>query len=615
MASIESHPGVYVYEVKQTAQPIVGASTSTAAFIGWVRDDALKYTPVFDRKILRKVKLAATAPSGGTGTLWLKYPLSKAPAALSEPYAVLGFINKLQIQIGPYIIPQFEIRGRTFGPYTLGGYDFPVNPHARVLTAAEPSIPLLDETLDGWRVILTLVSKLVNETDPQGSFLMVGLQITVEKAAPQSSPDPAPAPADLSSIREEIQAWIAAHPQAAAALKALIEKALGVVEHTVEAILAFLLDGISITVVGPAAGVDVFYYQDHPDAPPLPRVDEVVLCTSYDDYCRRFTGNDSSGLPLTGLFELSNAVYGFFDNGGSICYVIRTATPDGVQQALATLDPYDDISLVAAPMPNELGRGSPEKNRSMRSQIRQWLWESCQGLGNRFAILDGEQHPKELTPAGIYPNPDGNDAGANSNFAAIYYPWIRVGTDAIAVPPCGHIAGIYARTDATRGVFKAPANVAVLGAVGLTDEVSRDRQNLLNPAGINCIRRLNGSNLVWGARTVGGDANGTYKYISSRRMMIYIEQSIRESTRWAVFEPNSPPLWAQLTRSVSDFLYNTWRDGGLFGRTQEEAYFVRCDASTNPASQRELGQVHALVGVALIQPAEFVIFDLYQFAA
>jgi phage tail sheath protein FI len=640
-----SHPGVYVNEVPQTAQPIVGVSTSTAAFIGWVPETDIKYTPVLDRKVLRHARFTATLPPPDgsqtwTGTLSLQYALSKTPAVtapsggLNDIYWIIGFLNKLQIQFGPYITPQFETAQKTYGPYTIGSHEITFTPaqfygpykfgpyylnstelYHGALKSSDFPITLLDKTYRGWNVKIELLASLANVETPPSSSLSVGLQVSVtppasedtaQDAAPASNAPPSDAAAKpaLPPIVGEIKQWIADHPQISAFIEKLIDKAVS----TAEAVLKSLLEGIKINVVGPIAGIDVLYYQDKPPQL-LPPPNEVILCTSYDDYRSRFYGTD---IPKSGLFELSNAVYGFFDNGGSVCYVVRVANPGAVPDALTALEPFDDVSIVAAPMPSDLGQPN---NQQMRSQIRQWLTEYCQRMGNRFAILDGEQDPSNPTRKDIYPNIDGTDHGPDSEYAAIYYPWILVGSQAVAVPPSGHIAGIYARTDFTRGVFKAPANVSVLGAVGLTADISKNQQDGLNPSGINCIRRLNGTNTVWGARTVGGDANGNYKYISSRRTMIYIEQSIREGTHWAVFEPNSAPLWAKLTRSISDFLYGLWRQGGLFGTTPQEAYFVRCDASTNPASARELGQVHALVGVALIQPAEFVVFDLYQFTA
>ena len=186
------------------------------------------------------------------------------------------------------------------------------------------------------------------------------------------------------------------------------------------------------------------------------------------------------------------------------------------------------------------------------------------------------------------------------DLAALYYPWINVfdpGTQltgtmsdgSLAVPPSGHIAGIYARVDTERGVFKAPANEVVRGALGVTHALSRADQDGLNPKGVNAIRVLNGNILVWGARTVGGDANGDLKYISVRRTLLFLRESIEQGTQWAVFEPNTPALWAKISRNVTAFLTTVWRSGALFGNTPQEAFFVKCDAENQSAGPAQPG--------------------------
>ena len=161
-------------------------------------------------------------------------------------------------------------------------------------------------------------------------------------------------------------------------------------------------------------------------------------------------------------------------------------------------------------------------------------------------------------------------------------------------------------------MYKAPANEIVLGALGLSYPVSKNQQDGLNPQGINCIRELNGNIRVWGARTIGGDANGEWRYISVRRTMLYLRESIDEGMQWAVFEPNDLNLWAKITRNVSAFLTTQWQLGMLFGATAQEAFYVKCDAETNPPALREIGQVVTEIGVAIVRPAEFVIFRISQ---
>ena len=162
------------------------------------------------------------------------------------------------------------------------------------------------------------------------------------------------------------------------------------------------------------------------------------------------------------------------------------------------------------------------------------------------------------------------------------------------------------------GCIKAPANEVVLGALGLKYNISKAQQDGLNPQGVNCIRDLNGNIRVWGARTIGGDANGEWRYVNVRRSMLFLRESIDEGLQWAVFEPNDMSLWAKITRNVSAFLTTQWHLGMLFGSTAQEAFYVKCDAETNPPELREIGQVVTEIGVAIVRPAEFVIFRISQ---
>lgn len=297
---------------------------------------------------------------------------------------------------------------------------------------------------------------------------------------------------------------------------------------------------------------------------------------------------------------LAHAVYGFFNNGGTRCWVTRltTAETTAVRDALAAFEAIDEIALVVVP-------GATD------AAIQNEVVTHCKKMGERFAILDGKQNPANFTPDDI------TDTGI-SDHAALYFPYIEVfdpfdGASRY-VPPSGHVAGIYARIDTERGVHKAPANAVVRGALGVEHRLSRADQEGLNPDGINLIRDLNGNLVVWGARTLGGDANGEWKYINVRRLFLFLRESIDEGTQWAVFEPNDTALWAKITRNITAFLTNVWRSGALFGTTPAEAFFVRCDATTNPPEVRDLGQVVTEIGVAAVRPAEFVIFRLSQWA-
>lgn len=205
-----------------------------------------------------------------------------------------------------------------------------------------------------------------------------------------------------------------------------------------------------------------------------------------------------------------------------------------------------------------------------------------------------------------------------SMFAALYYPWMKVpnprnGGRPILVPPCGHMMGVWGRTDETRGVYKAPANEVPRGVIGLGYDTNFREQELLNPLGINCIRNFPNRGIrIWGARTLVEPDKTEWRYISVRRLVSYIEKSIELGTQWAVFEPNDEDLWARVRRTVSNFLERIWREGALFGATPDQAFFVKCDAENNPPETMILGRLYIDVGVCPVRPAEFVIFRISQ---
>ena len=235
----------------------------------------------------------------------------------------------------------------------------------------------------------------------------------------------------------------------------------------------------------------------------------------------------------------------------------------------------------------------------------------CELMGDRMAILDpppglNAQQIKEWRV---------EQAGYDSKYAALYWPRIKVLDPAsgsnIFVPPSGHIAGMWARTDAERGVHKAPANDVIRGAIELEINITKGENDLLNPEGVNCIRAFPGRGIrVWGARTLSSDP--AWKYINVRRLFNYLEKSIQVNTDWIVFEPNDRDLWAKIRRTIAGFLVMEWRKGALFGSSPDEAFFVKCDDETNPAEAIDLGQVTCQIGVAPVKPAEFVIFQLQQ---
>jgi Bacteriophage tail sheath protein len=232
--------------------------------------------------------------------------------------------------------------------------------------------------------------------------------------------------------------------------------------------------------------------------------------------------------------------------------------------------------------------------------------------GDRMAILDA---PPNLLPQDVL-DWRMNTAGYDSKMAALYYPWIEVMNPLtkrpMMIPPSGHVAGVWCRVDGTRGVHKAPANEVILGANGLGFQITQAEQGSLNKVGINCVRAFSGRGIrIWGARTLSSDPE--WRYINVRRLFNYVSESIMEGTQWSVFEPNDKMLWMRLRASVTSFLKLVYRSGALFGATEAEAFYVKCDAETNPPEVVEAGQVICEIGIAPVKPAEFVIFRLSQF--
>ncbi|MCU1693858.1 MAG: phage tail protein [Frankiales bacterium] len=276
------------------------------------------------------------------------------------------------------------------------------------------------------------------------------------------------------------------------------------------------------------------------------------------------------------------------------------------------LEAIDEVTMVSVPdLMSAYEQGAIDLEQVKAVQLA--MIAHCELMGDRMAILD--------TPPGLGPQQVKQwrveDAGYDSKYAALYWPWVKVldpvsGT-AQFVPPSGHMAGVWARNDETRGVHKAPANEIVRGAISLQTALTKAEHDLLNPSGINCIRTFPGRGVrVWGARTLSSDP--AWRYLNVRRLFNYLEESILQGTQWVVFEPNDPALWARIRRTISAFLVNEWRKGALFGLNPDEAYYVKCDSETNPAEGIDAGQVLCQIGVAPVKPAEFVIFQLSQFS-
>jgi phage tail sheath protein FI len=249
------------------------------------------------------------------------------------------------------------------------------------------------------------------------------------------------------------------------------------------------------------------------------------------------------------------------------------------------------------------------------------LWGEASALCNEeraFLIMDPEPSWVDTQTASTGVN--ALRIGLTKDHSAVYFPRVKIvenGREYI-IGPAGAMAGLYARTDANRGVWKAPAGTEVRLRVQELDEVLTDRENgVLNPLGVNCLRNFPVfGNVSWGARTLdGADQIGSeWKYIPVRRLALFLEESLFRGTQWVVFEPNDEPLWSQIRLNVGAFMQRLFRQGAFQGRTPREAYLVKCDAETTTQADIDLGIVNIVVGFAPLKPAEFVIIRIQQLA-
>ena len=278
----------------------------------------------------------------------------------------------------------------------------------------------------------------------------------------------------------------------------------------------------------------------------------------------------------------------------------------GLKSGLRAFEDIEDISILAAPGSSRDLTVIGGANNA--DAISRQLIAHCERMRYRVAVLDSVDG-QTLGDVRVM------RSGIDTTRAALYYPWVRIFDPItereILQPPSGFVAGIYARTDIERGVHKAPANETVRLALGFEFLLNTAQQEALNPLGINCLRYFEGRGFrVWGARTASSDPE--WKYLNVRRYFAFLERSIEKGTQWAVFEPNGPVLWANVRRTIEDFLFNEWKQNHLFGAKPDEAYFVRCDRSTMTQNDIDNGRLVCQIGVAPLRPAEFVIFRIGQ---
>jgi hypothetical protein len=419
------------------------------------------------------------------------------------------------------------------------------------------------------------------------------------------------------------------------------------------------------------------------DAPML----QPIPINNWTEFIKTFGANGSNGNNQPAKSNsLACAVYGFFQNCGTRCYVVNLGTSN-LEAGLRELARIDEIAIVAAPGSTKYaeydalinhcenlkdrvaildaplkatldqlitagegpqppftiaddgtGKDLPE-GVTAKKQNEDLVLTGTGNPGETVKLLDAKNNklgdcvvktdrtweitipfPEEKDESFTLVQPTGGVKPRLSAYAAYYYPWILTSDplhpDAKPqyTPPSGHIAGIWARSDANRGVHKAPANEPINGALGVPVRLTDDEQGGLNQAGVNCIRFFAREGVVvWGARTLAADPQ--WRYLNVRRLFNMIEESIQESTRWIVFEPNDETLWKAIRRDVTAFLTRIWRTGALMGSTPDQAFFVKCDAETNPPEDIDAGKVTIVIGIAPVKPAEFVVFEIGQLEA
>jgi hypothetical protein len=353
---------------------------------------------------------------------------------------------------------------------------------------------------------------------------------------------------------------------------------------------------------------------------PGARLHEPVAINNWSQFVKEFCqGKEVKSTPL------SLAVYGFFENGGRRCFVVNIGDSPSLlgsgpkREGLDVLREVDEVAIVAAP-----GYTDPGSYNALLTHAEQMM--------DRVAVLDA---PEDATverlcevgtvsaaPAGkegeggAGPRRSRGERARDSKYGAYYFPWVSMYDPfdrkrLVNAPPSGHIAGIYARVDGTRGVHKPPANEVVNAAEGLATPLTREELGVLNQCGVNCIRFFPRDGIkVWGARTLSSDPE--WRYLNVRRLFCMVEETIGQGTRWVVFEPNDLSLRRAVIRDVSAFLRRLWRDGALVGRTEQEAFFVKCDDETNPPEVVDAGQLICVIGIAPVKPAEFIIFRIGQ---
>ncbi|WP_424094762.1 phage tail sheath family protein [Moorena producens] len=317
---------------------------------------------------------------------------------------------------------------------------------------------------------------------------------------------------------------------------------------------------------------------------------------------------ETFGQPLADGY-LAYAVRGFFENGGSLCLVVRLEDTVSITEALGgpgddsgglgAIASLNEIDLVCVP---DLMRGNPDQDDLLRMQ--NVILEHCDLLGDRFAILDSLP-PVAVQVTQSLERVKEQRSKLRGKNGALYYPWIKAENGPDWMPPCGHIAGVYARSDQQFGVHKAPANETIEGIVDLKFNLTNREQDILNPLGVNCLRAFPGRGIrVWGARTLSDEAN--WIYVNVKRLFLTVGRWLELNLTNLAFEPNELKLWVRIERELTAYFEDLLQQGALKGPTEQTAFYIKCDAETNPPEVREAGMVVTEIGLAPAIPSEFI---------
>ena len=578
-------PGVYIREVDSGPKPIAAAATSIPGFLGLFefkpKIDAIAITgSVGDQTVSGKLLPAVVDARGAVKST------EAAVAALTEQFGLRrGKVKNLKTLL--------ELNGHkvTFSKSDSGA--------TKITSGKDASVEVSAEALSTAGVVTATDEKAV-----EALFNQVHNTFPLDKPQPKAAADLLAAygieykSAEGTSLFDDysVSPWPVTNKKE--------------FFHWLQSFFAqYLVETESIEAL---VGKSITDPDDAADAVFDALTSDITLKGRFQDF-----------LSQPSVFNFVAALQGFYDNGGGTAdvYLMGTKNLDGsirgnegVKSGLHAFDDAEDIALMAAPGTNAVQQTE--------------VLEFCEIRRDRFAVLDGP----------IVSLGDMDIPASDKGYGAMYVPWVKITRPAwytgaqeagvtgplrrklskttkneVYAPPSGFVCGVIARVDGERGVHKAPANEIVMGITGLSQSVNKIEQGQYNDRGINVIRDFRDRGIrIWGARTLATKSDASWKYVNVRRLFIMVEQSILAGSQWAVFEPNDQLLWTKLNRDVRAFLMRVWRNGALFGKTAEEAFFVKCDEESNPRYLIDAGQVNVSIGICPVKPAEFVVFSIGQ---